>query len=139
MTFQLLGKHAQAVPRPLLVVAQTVVYGILAGVGANTFSSTLQNLIVFLGYWLSTWCIILISEHIVFRRCSWANYDLDSYQNWRKLPRECALGCRQCLAQYIALYPKVGAAAFAAVCAGWVGAVLGMSQSWQIGPIAKAM
>ncbi|KAL7003963.1 Purine-cytosine permease fcy21 [Cystobasidiomycetes sp. EMM_F5] len=117
MTFQTLGPWFQAIPRAVIVIIMTILYAVLAGVGADTFSSTLTNLIIFLGYWLSNFCIILCLEHFVIRKGKWSNYELDEFQNWRRLP--------------------LGAAAFGAVCMGWVGATMGMSSSFFVGPIAK--
>jgi len=46
----------------------------------------------------------LITEHFVFRKGKWSNYELDTFQDWRKLP--------------------LGLAAFLAVGAGWTGAAM---------------
>jgi len=116
MTFQVLGPWAQAIPRPALSVFATIVYTALACAGATSFESVLDNLLLFLGYWLSMYCTMILLEHLVFRGGKWANYDVDNYDVAKTLP--------------------VGLAATAGIAAGWVGAVIGMSTSFFVGPVA---
>jgi purine-cytosine permease-like protein len=61
--------------------------------------------------------IIVFEEHLIFRRGRWSNYDLDAINNPRALPP--------------------GFAAAFALSLGIMGAVLGMAQTWFIGPIGK--
>ena len=70
-----------------------------------------------LGYWLSIYSAVALCEHFIFRR-SYESYDLTAYGDRKRLP--------------------IGLAAFAAGLFGWAGAVVGMSQSWFIGPIGNA-
>jgi len=116
MTFQVLGPYAQAIPRPLISLAATIIYAVLACVGADSFDSVLDNLLLFLSYWLAIYSVILLEEHFIFRKANWANYEFEDYANWRNLP--------------------LGAAALGAVATGWVGAVMGMSTTFFVGPIA---
>jgi purine-cytosine permease-like protein len=69
-----------------------------------------------LGAWLSIYVAVFLLEHWLFRRGSFANYDLATYNDPRGLPH--------------------GFAAIAAGCAGAVGAVTGLAQVWWTGPIA---
>ncbi len=70
----------------------------------------------FIGYWLAIYEGISLTEHFVFRH-GFGGYNPEHYDHPDKLP--------------------LGIAAFAAFCVGVVGMVMGMSQPWFIGPIAK--
>lgn len=104
-TFHALSPYCQAIPRPFVAVLATVVYAALAGAGADSFSVVLENLILFLAYWIAMYFGIITAEHVVFRGSSFDNYVPDDYTNWRKLP--------------------LGAASFVALGLGWTGAALG--------------
>ncbi|KAF8591678.1 hypothetical protein K439DRAFT_1644055 [Ramaria rubella] len=117
LTFQVFGKYAQAIPRVFLVMAGTVVYIVLAIVGASHFESWLDTLLVILSYWLAIYCTILIEEHFIFRKGQWVNYNLDDYLNPSRLP--------------------LGLAAAISMCLGIMGAVLGMATLWYVGVIGR--
>ncbi|KAF9646563.1 hypothetical protein BDM02DRAFT_3099625 [Thelephora ganbajun] len=117
LTTQALHPWLQAIPRPFICIIGTIVYIILAVVGVDHFESWLDTLLVLLSYWLAIYCTIVIEEHLIFRRGKWANYDPDGIADWRTLP--------------------VGIAAFVALGAGVAGFVLGMSQVWYVGVLAK--
>ena len=114
--FSALGPWAQAIPRPFLSAIATVIYVVLAIVGANSFYHALDTLLIMLAYWLAIYCTIMIEEHLIFRHGSFANWNFADIDKPRKLP--------------------FGAAAFASLALGWVGAVLGMSSVWFVGPLA---
>jgi len=116
MTFQVLGPWAQTIPRPILSLFATIVYTALACAGQHSFETVLDNLLLFLGYWLSMYCTMILIEHFVFRGGKWSNYDVDRYDQASSLP--------------------VGIAAFFGIAAGWAGAVIGMSTSFYVGPVA---
>ncbi|KAI5481469.1 hypothetical protein MNV49_004226 [Pseudohyphozyma bogoriensis] len=115
LTFQVFGKYAQAIPRMFLVMIGTVIYIVLAIVGADHFESWLDTLLVILSYWLAIYTIILIEEHYLFRGGSFAGYNLDGYDDHSVLPK--------------------GYAALLATGFGVMGAVLGMAQTWYVGVI----
>lgn len=117
LTFQVLGKYAQMIPRVFLVLLGTVVYVILSIVGASHFESWLDTLLVLLSYWLCIFSVILLEEHFIFRKGSWLNYNPDDYDKAEHLP----LGI---------------AAALAAGC-GVMGAVFGMATEWYIGILGR--
>lgn len=106
-----------AVPRPFVALLVSVIYDCLAPTGANSFSLVLENLLLFLSYWLVVYFGIVAAEHLLFRRGSFANCVPADYTDWRRLP--------------------LGVAGFVAIGMGWVGAVLGMSTSFFTGPLAK--
>ncbi|KAH9844159.1 permease for cytosine/purines, uracil, thiamine, allantoin-domain-containing protein [Rhodofomes roseus] len=117
LTFQNIHPYAQAIPRVFIVIVGSVVYIVLAIVGASHFEEWLDTLLTILSYWLAIFVTILVEEHLIFRRGRWANYDPDHYNNWRKLP--------------------LGVASFIALGCGIAGAVLGMAQTWYVGQIAR--
>jgi len=117
LTFQVLGPWAQMIPRPLLSLAATIIYVVLAIVGADSFESALDTLLILLAYWLAIYSSIMLLEHHIFRKGSFENWDFNDIDTPRRLP--------------------LGAAAFAALCIGWAGAILGMASVWFVGPLAK--
>jgi len=117
LTFQVLGRYAQMIPRFFLVIVGTVIYVTLSLVGASHFESWLDTLLVLLSYWLVIYSLILIEEHFIFRRAQWSNYNVDDYSTASKLP--------------------TGFAAFFALSFGIVGAVLGMATPWYVGVLGR--
>lgn len=69
----------------------------------------------FIGYWLAIYASIAITDHVLFKR-GLRGYDPSLYDQPSKLPP--------------------GIAAVLAFGCGVVGMVMGMSQSWYVGPIA---
>ncbi|KAI5118639.1 hypothetical protein M0805_000015 [Coniferiporia weirii] len=113
LTFQVLGRYAQRIPRVFLVLLGTAVYIILAIVGATHFEAWLDTLLVLLSYWLVIFSGVLLEEHFIFRKGKWANYNPDDYNKPEHLP--------------------LGVAAGLATACGIVGAVLGMATEWYVG------
>lgn len=69
-----------------------------------------------LGYWLALFVTVVLEEHFIFRKGSFKNYRAaETWNDRSQLP--------------------VGWAALAAFAAGAVGAAMGMSQAWYVGPI----
>lgn len=99
-------------------VVITAIYIPLAIVGANAFSSTLENFLGILGYWLAIFVTVVIEEHFIFRKGRFDNYHAATAWNDK------------------ALLP-IGAGAACAFCFGVVGCVVGMAQVWFVGPIGK--
>lgn len=104
-TFHALSPYCQAIPRPFIALIVSIIYAALAAAGANSFSAVLENLLLFLAYWLAMYFGIVATEHLVFRKNSFDNYVPDDYTNWRMLP--------------------LGVAGFFALGLGWTGAALG--------------
>lgn len=96
---------------------------ILIGIaGRNHLLTVLQNFLSLLGYWNTSLFVILFIEHYWFRN-GWSagvrNYDLEAWNTASKMP--------------------VGIAGLTAFAAGVAGAVVGMDESWWIGPVAKML
>ncbi|GAA5922195.1 hypothetical protein JCM3775_003526 [Rhodotorula graminis] len=117
LTFQAFGKYAQRIPRFFLCIVCTIIYIVLAEAGYTSFESAFDTLLVLLSYWLAIYTCILLEEHFIFRGGKFANYNLHRYNDRANLP--------------------VGLAAAFSLCCGIAGAVVGMSQTWYVGPIGR--
>ncbi|GAA5991674.1 hypothetical protein JCM10908_001087 [Rhodotorula pacifica] len=117
LTVQSFHKSFQRIPRFFLCIVCTVVYIVLAEAGYNSFEHAFDTLLIILSYWLAVYSCILLQEHYIFRGGSFANYDLNRYNDDSNLP--------------------VGWAAALATGFGAAGAVLGLSQEWYVGIIGK--
>jgi purine-cytosine permease-like protein len=69
-----------------------------------------------IGYWTACWVVITIEEEFLFRRKR-GGYDWTAWNNRQLLP--------------------IGFAALGAFLVGWLGAVLGMWQTYFTGPLAQ--
>ena len=116
LTLMTMGRWTRHVPRFVWSTIATGVYIGIAIPGYSHFESTLENFMNFIGYWLAIYESIALTDHFVFKR-GFKGYTPEDYDNAKNLPP--------------------GIAAVAAFCMGIVGMVLGMSQTWFIGPIAK--
>ena len=116
LSFQLLGCWMQNLPRFGWTIIVVIIYTVCACVGRNELYGITENFLVIMGYWTAAWITISIEEEFIFR-CRNGGYDWATWNYPKKLP--------------------IGFAAFIAFMAGWVGAVLGMWQTWFTGPIAK--
>lgn len=113
--FQILGRHAEKVPRVIWNTVGVVIYTVCALVGRANLSEIFTNFLALMGYWAAIWAAIMLEERFVFRRRT--GYNWAAWRDPEKLP--------------------LGLAGFVAFVVGWVGAVLCMAQVWYIGPIAK--
>ncbi|GAA5876634.1 hypothetical protein JCM3774_006008 [Rhodotorula dairenensis] len=119
LTVQSFHKSIQRIPRFALCILCTIIYIVLAEAGYNSFEDAFDALLVILSYWLAVYSCILIEEHWIFRKGSFANYNLDRYNLNSNLP--------------------AGWAAAFATCCGAAGATIGMSQQWYVGPLGKKL
>ena len=115
LSIQTLGKPFQRIPRFIWTIFVAVVYTVAGVAGKSHFSEILNNFLSILSYWTTPFVVVLALEHFVFRRRN--GYNVNDYGDRSKLP--------------------LGLAAAAAGIIGVVGAVLGMNQTWYIGPIGK--
>ncbi|CAG7917611.1 unnamed protein product [Penicillium olsonii] len=116
LTLQVLGERTQRVPRFIWTFCATCVSLAIAIPGYSHFETILENFMNLIAYWLAIYSGIAISDHFVFRR-GFAGYCADDYDKPHKLP--------------------MGIAASVAFCFGVAGVVVGMSQTWWTGPIAR--
>jgi purine-cytosine permease-like protein len=86
---------------------------VIAVVGYESLFAILSNLVAIIAYWTIIYFALVAEEHILFRRK--IGYKLDAWDNANLLPKG-----------YAAMLPFfVGA----------VGSVVGMAETWYIGPI----
>jgi len=121
LSIQALWAPLMKVPRFVWTILVTALY--LAGAlgGRTSFAAILSNLLALLSYWTAFFVTPLFMELFWFRR---ANGPLgpinpDYYNQASKLPP--------------------GIAGVLAICFGVVGSVLGMAETYYVGPIAKAI
>ena len=112
---QVLGRYGKMVPRYLWVCAIVLVYFVCAIAGRDHLFVIFQNFLALMGYWVVMFISIVLQEHLIFRQTR--GFDWSAWENKDYLP--------------------VGAAALTAFLFGWAGAVIGMSQVWYVGPVAK--
>ncbi|KAF6218281.1 hypothetical protein HO133_005627 [Letharia lupina] len=112
---QVMGRYGKMVPRYLWVCAIVLVYFVCAIAGRDHLFVIFQNFLALMGYWVVIFVSIVLEEHLIFRRNR--GFDWAAWENKEYLP--------------------IGAAALTAFLVGWAGAIIGMSQVWYIGPVAK--
>ena len=61
------------------------ILGIAVG-GRAKLNTYLVNFLSLLGYWCTSYFVILFSEHVIFRRRRFENYDLEGWNDPRRLP-----------------------------------------------------
>jgi purine-cytosine permease-like protein len=113
LSAQVLGNWATKVPRFIWTIAGAIVYVVAAVAGREHFSVILDSFLLCMGYWLTPFFVVIFTENLVFRK---GVYNLEDWANKKGLP----LGLAAC---------------FSFSC-GVAMAVMGMSQSWYVGPIA---
>jgi NCS1 nucleoside transporter family len=116
LSLQLMAKWTQRVPRFCWTLCGTLVYVAIAIPGYSHFENILENFMLLIAYWLAIYEAVSLSEHFIFKR-GFAGYDVNIYDVPSKLPPS---------------YAAITAFGF-----GVMGAVMGMSQVWFIGPIGK--
>ncbi|ORY18254.1 permease for cytosine/purines, uracil, thiamine, allantoin-domain-containing protein [Clohesyomyces aquaticus] len=105
------------VPRFIWVfLCFAVILGLAVG-GRENLSVYLTNFLSLLGYWCTQYFVILFSEHVIFRKMNFDNYDLDAWNDPDRLP--------------------VGIAAGLAFGLGVIAWVMGMVETWYVGPLGK--
>lgn len=107
------------VPRYLWTVLMVGITIAVAIPGASNFEEALSKFMNYISYWVGFYAGVCMSEHFVYRRGNWKNYDFTVANDAKKMPW--------------------GIAGLVGGCMGAVGAWLGMSQTDYVGPVAKAI
>ncbi|KAK0322638.1 hypothetical protein LTR82_006598 [Friedmanniomyces endolithicus] len=89
----------------------------LALAGRDQLLAYLQNFLSLLGYWCTSYAVIVASEHFIFRKGDFRNYDLEGWNDPKRLP--------------------IGIAAFTSFMLGVVMWLMGMVETWYVGPLGK--
>ncbi|KXG46411.1 Permease, cytosine/purines, uracil, thiamine, allantoin [Penicillium griseofulvum] len=115
MNLQMIGGMFGKVPRPVFTTLATVIYAACAMGGRDRLYEVFKSFLPLIGYWVMMFVVIVFEEHTIFRR--------NRGYNWSEW------NCRDKL--------PLGIAAAVAFLIGWAGAIVGMSQGYYIGPIAR--
>lgn len=110
---QIMGRWGQ-MPRWMWVVFLVVVQLACALAGRNQLSIIFSNFLALMAYWVMVMICIVLEEHLIFK----------PVLNWERWEDRDSV--------------PIGIAALIAFLLGWVGAVLGMNQTWFVGPLAEA-
>ena len=100
----------------MLAIISTILYAVIAIAGRDKLIDIFQNFLSILAYWVSAYFVIIFEEHFLFRY-SKGGYDRTVWNAPRSLPP--------------------GIAAIVAFWIGIIGACMGMSQVWFVGPLSK--
>ncbi|KAJ5902444.1 hypothetical protein N7495_002972 [Penicillium taxi] len=115
LSVQQFARPFARVPRFLWTI---LLFGIIIGIaigGREHLNAYLQNFLSLLGYWATSFFVIIYIEHYLFRKGRFENYDLDGWNDPKRLP--------------------MGIAGLIAFLIGVVGWVLGMVETWFSGPL----
>jgi purine-cytosine permease-like protein len=115
-SLQVLARATQAVPRFVWTFIGTAIYIAIAIPGYTHFAQVLEDFMLLIGYWLAIYSGVAVTDHFVFRKRI-KGYDVSDYNRPERLPP--------------------GIASVAAFGMGVLGAVMGMSQVWFVGPIGR--
>ena len=105
------------VPRFIWTILCFLVILALALGGREELNAYLQNFLSLLGYWCTSYFVIIFCEHFCFRGGNFANYDLEGWNDPARLP--------------------VGLGALAAFGLGIIAWCMGMVETWYVGPLGK--
>jgi NCS1 nucleoside transporter family len=105
------------VPRFVWTVLCFAAVLVLAIVGSNHLNEYLEDFLSLLGYWCTSYAVILFIEHYLFRGASFENYDLEGWDDPARLP--------------------LGIGASIAFSLGVVAWCMGMVETWYVGPLGK--
>ncbi|PIL31536.1 transporter [Ganoderma sinense ZZ0214-1] len=119
LAMQSIGRPFAMVPRFFWTFLAFVIYTVAGVSGREHFSEILSNFLSILSYWTAFFIVVVAEEHFIFRRKGGplGGYNLDDWDQPSRLP--------------------IGIAGILAGCFGLAGAVVGMSEVWYTGPLAK--
>lgn len=117
ISFQQLSRPFARIPRFLWTLFCFACILALAIGGRANLAAYLQNFLSLLGYWCTSYAVILFEEHYIFRKGNFDNYDLEGWNDPARLP--------------------LGIGAGVAFGLGVIAWCMGMDETWYIGPVAK--
>jgi NCS1 nucleoside transporter family len=121
LSMQVWGRLMTRIPRYILVFISAMTFFVLAMAGRNKLAAILSSFLPMISYWCVIYCAVLVEENFIFRRRNLPGLD-DKYDwtLWNDKPN----------------LPRCYAASAASLIGG-AGAVLGMCQTFYVGPLAK--
>ena len=119
LSAQVIAPIFERIPRVFYTILGTLICILLGIISATKFTENLISCIDIISYIFSIFIVIIFQEHLFFRKCSCQNYDFHLWNKRKFLP--------------------ISIAALFSSLIGIFGTILGMSQTWFTGPIAKAI
>lgn len=119
ISFQQMARPLAKIPRFIWTLLCFAVIMALSLGGRQKLNTYLQDFLGLLGYWSTSYFVIVMLEHSLFRRGKFTNYDLDAWNDPSRLP--------------------LGIAATASFLTTVIAWAVGMDQTWFVGPVAKAI
>ncbi|SCV01524.1 LAMI_0G12046g1_1 [Lachancea mirantina] len=113
---QAMWEPLSKVPRVFWTVSGNFITLAIAIPGYYKFNTFMSNFMDAISYYLAIYIGITLSEHFIYRR-SFKNYNVEDWDNWKKLP--------------------IGYAGVCALFVGAVGVAVGMDQTYWVGEIAR--
>lgn len=86
LSMQQMGRPLGVVPRFFWTSLMFVAVVLLSLVSRDKFIGFLENFLSLLGYWVTSFFIIIFCEHYVFRRGSYQHYDLEAWNTPSLMP-----------------------------------------------------
>jgi purine-cytosine permease-like protein len=86
LSLQQFARPMTIVPRFFWTLLSFVAIILLGLVGRQNLIGYLQNFLSFLGYFTTSYFIMVFSEHYIFRKGNFANYQLESWNDRSKMP-----------------------------------------------------
>lgn len=117
ISFQQVSRPFSMIPRFIWTLFCFVAILALALGGRQKLNTYLQDFLSLLGYWCTSYTIIVFEEHVFFRKGNFQNYDLEGWNDPSRLPH--------------------GIGAATAFLLGVVAWCMGMDETWFVGPLAK--
>jgi purine-cytosine permease-like protein len=114
LNWQQLGGPFAKVPRVIWSTFSCIVFTIIAIVGRDSLFDIFINWLSLIGYWTIIWITMTVQDEFLFRK---GHFDWEIWDRKDLLPHG-----------YAALFTFV---------VGWVGAILGMYQTWFLGPLGS--
>lgn len=92
ISFQQLARPFALIPRFLWNILCFCIVIALASAGRNSLLTYLQDFLSLLGYWCTSYVVIVFSEHFIFRKGDFKNYNLEGWNDPAVLPHGFAAG-----------------------------------------------
>lgn len=140
---QLIAVPFAKIPRWIWAIVLTAVYLVCAIVGRYKFSNILSNFLPMVGYWISMYFVMLLEENTIFRTARFHHLYKAEFSDTEDKPVPLYKRKRDVFYNFN-MWNEYGVltrglASTGAFCCGVAGAAVGMSQTYWIGPVAKAV